>query len=282
MKNLLATYKSTLKDLEDVFDLVFNRFPAFLIVRAAAPLNITPNGLTAMSFLLTCVGTGFLVIGSFGPAALFIYLKVVFDCSDGQMARLTGRTSENGRMYDELADISGQFLIFGGVGWALMRTGFDWSVLFQMALSLFFMGADITIFQNFRTLYIRIERKSVGSAPAKRKALFIAIHRLDALREATRRLVPLPDINAHAVENGWSEDRTEKLRAAFRARFRPMVYAFSLVAGTSHIFAIALLTLVRRLDWVAPLFILYYNAFLGALIAIQLLNLADFKRRHMR
>jgi phosphatidylglycerophosphate synthase len=281
MTSWFAAFRATLKENEDVLDLIFNRVPAYLLVRIAAPLKITPNALTAVSFLLTCISTGFLIGGELGLAGLFIYLKVVFDCSDGQMARFTGKVSRNGRMYDELADISGQFLIFGGIGWTLMRAGFRWPVFLQMAFSLFFMGANTTIFQNFRIHYVRIYGNKAERTTPTRKAFFLAIDGLDALREATHRLVPLPDINAYARNNGLTGERFETLRAAFRKRFEPMVYVFSLAAGTSHLFAIALLALVRRLDWIAPLFILYYNAFLGFLIVIQLLNRADFKHRYM-
>jgi hypothetical protein len=197
------------------------------------------------------------------------------------MARLTKTTTRYGRTYDELADISGQFLICGGIGYAMMKTGFEWPVLLALAASLFFTGANITVFQNFRTYYLRTYEKKSGRGPRTGKKLFLAIDGLDALREATFRLIPLPDINGHAEDNGLAGDRLESLRAAFRRRFRPMVYAFSLVAGTSHLFAISVLALFNRLDWIFPLFILWYNVFLAALIFLQMVNFSAFKRRYM-
>ena len=287
MKNWLASYKSTLKDLEDVLDLVFNRFPAYLIVRIAAPLKISPNALTAMSFLLTCLATWSYGRGRLGQAALFIYLKVVFDCSDGQLARYAKITSPHGRFYDEVADISGQFLLMGGIGYEMMRMGFSWPVFLSLCASLFFLGADITIFQNFRTYYARTYDDRKAPVPAARTsrsvfgAAFAVIHGLDALREWTTRLVPVPDINAYARKNGLSADRKDALRAAFRRRFRPVVYAFSLVAGTSHLFSLAVISLLNRLEWIFPLFILWYNLTLAALIVFQIVNVALFKRRYM-
>jgi hypothetical protein len=190
-------------------------------------------------------------------------------------------TTRFGRLYDELADISGQFLLFGAIGFTLMRTGFRWPVFLGLCASLFFVGADITVFQNFRTYYVRLyERQKTSSSPSRRK-LFIAVDGLDALREATYRLIPLPDINAFTDKNGWSGEQVEQLRASFRRRFRPMVYIFSFFAGTSHLFAIAILALLNKLDVLIPLFILWYNAFLAAMIAVQVAKVVAFKRRYM-
>lgn len=281
LTHFTAGFKSTLKDLEDVLDLAFNRFPAYLVVRAAAPFKVTPNALTVMSFVFACAATWSLAVGRGGGAALFIWLKVVFDCSDGQMARFTKSASRYGRFYDELADIIGQFLIFGGIGYAMMRAGFQWIIFWQIAGSLLFMGADITLFQNFRNYFIRTCEPRTGSALPTRRALFLAIDGLDALREATVRVIPLPNIRAHAERHGWAPEPTEDLRAAFRKRFRPMVYVFSVFAGTSHLFAIAVLALIGRLELIFPLFLLWYNVFLAAAIAIQIISVAAFKRRYM-
>jgi len=281
-KSFFADFRSSLKDLEDVLDLVFNRFPAYLLVRTLAPLRISPNALTAMSFLLTCVATVFIVRDRPGWGALFIYLKVVFDCSDGQMARFTQTTTRFGRFYDELADISGQFIIFGGIGAVMMREGFSWTILLGLAASLLFMGADITLFQNFRTLYLRTSEGKAAPPPRTRKTLFIAIDGLNALREATLRLVPLPAISRAAEKNGWSEERIESIRSAFRRRFRPMVYLFSLFAGTSHLFAIAILAMLGRLESLFAVFIVWYNALMAVAVAFQVVNAAAFERRYMR
>jgi phosphatidylglycerophosphate synthase len=283
----LAAYKATLKDPEDLLDLAFNRFPAYLLVRAAAPLKISPNALTAVSFLLTCVSAWLFTRGRLALAGLIVYLKVVFDCSDGQMARFTGKASPHGRLYDELADISGQFLIFGGLGYALLRTGFDWGVFGGLAFSLGFMGADITVFQNFRAFYLRLyENRAVHATPPATERGFLrpgfaVIRGLDVFRDWTRRIVPLPDINAYAAENGWNEGRKEELRAAFRRRFKPVVSGFSLAAGTSHLFAIVVLAVIGRIEAIIPLFILWYNLFVLALVAFQVANAAAFKRRYM-
>ncbi|MBM3294813.1 MAG: CDP-alcohol phosphatidyltransferase family protein [Candidatus Aminicenantes bacterium] len=277
-----AGFRATLKEIEDVLDLAFNRFPAYLLVRALAPLRISPDALTAASFLLTCGSVVFLVRDLPGPSALFIYLKVIFDCSDGQMARFTKRATRFGVFWDELADISGQFLIFGGIGLVLMRGGFDWLIVLGLAASLFFMGADITLYQNFRTLYLRTFAGKAAPPPRARKAVFAAIDGLNALRETTLRIIPLPDINAYADTARLPAEKRDILRSVFQRRFRPMVYLFSLVAGTSHLFAIALLILLGRLDWIFPLFIVWYNALLAALIAIQIANAAAFERRYMK
>lgn len=172
MKALLADFKSTLKDPEDILDLIFNRFPAYFIVRIAAPLRISPNALTAISFLMTCISSWLFMNGKLEWAALFIYLKVIFDCSDGQMARFTGAATSDGRMYDELADISGQFLIFGGIGYMMMRTGFDWPIFLLLSVSLFLWGPTSPYFKTSGRIIFGFLRKGQGGQSRGEKRFF--------------------------------------------------------------------------------------------------------------
>jgi CDP-diacylglycerol--serine O-phosphatidyltransferase len=70
------------------------------------------KGIYILPSLLTCgsIGSGYLSIlssidGNFPKAAWFIVLAVVFDMTDGRVARLTKTTSEFGIQLDSLADL---------------------------------------------------------------------------------------------------------------------------------------------------------------------------------
>jgi phosphatidylglycerophosphate synthase len=67
--------------------------------------------------------------GSFVVAALLVQLKTVLDNADGQLARLTGRTSAFGRYLDSEVDLLVNAALFTGLGWttgspALALAGF--------------------------------------------------------------------------------------------------------------------------------------------------------------
>lgn len=82
---------------------------------------MTPNRITAASFLVAIVATiGVLVGGtaSFIAAAVLIHLSHILDCMDGQMARFRQVSSPVGSYYDRLTDQVQVTLWFGAIGYA--------------------------------------------------------------------------------------------------------------------------------------------------------------------
>lgn len=82
---------------------------------------ITPNRITAASFLVAVVASiGILVGGTacFTAAAVLIHLSHILDCMDGQMARYHRVSSPEGSYYDRLTDQVQVTLWFGAAGYA--------------------------------------------------------------------------------------------------------------------------------------------------------------------
>ncbi len=97
------------------------------IVRPLMPTRVTPNQL-ATARLATgiaaaaAVGSGIDLWRDVG-AGLFV-LSVLLDRADGDLARLTGRTSPGGHKYDLIADAASNALILFGLGVGLRDGGF--------------------------------------------------------------------------------------------------------------------------------------------------------------
>lgn len=86
-----------------------NRRAARYIAAFAAIVRLTPNGVTAMSALLSASGLALLVAGPQTLAtgalvALLLALGFAFDSADGQLARLTGVSSPAGEWLDHVVD----------------------------------------------------------------------------------------------------------------------------------------------------------------------------------
>lgn len=82
---------------------------------------ITPNRITAASFLFAVVATIGIIIGGTGcfiAAAILIHLSHILDCMDGQMARYRKVSSPVGSYYDRLTDQVQVALWFGAAGYA--------------------------------------------------------------------------------------------------------------------------------------------------------------------
>lgn len=94
---------------------------AHIVVLALAPLRVPPPAV-----VLLAAGTGIgaaveLGRGHLVAAALLVQLKTVLDNADGQLARLTGRTSAFGRYLDSECDLLVNAALFAALGspWAL-------------------------------------------------------------------------------------------------------------------------------------------------------------------
>ncbi len=102
------------------------------IVRPLVPTRVTPNHLTTVRIIAGVSAAGALSIGQLGwsaaGAGLFI-VSMLLDRADGDLARLTGRTSPGGHTYDLFADALCNALIFVGLGIGLRGSDFGfWAI----------------------------------------------------------------------------------------------------------------------------------------------------------
>ncbi len=102
------------------------------IVRPLMPTKVTPNQLTTARLAAgiaaaAAVGSGIDLWRDVG-AGLFV-LSVLLDRADGDLARVTGRTSPGGHTYDLIADAASNTLILLGLGIGLRAGDFGlWAV----------------------------------------------------------------------------------------------------------------------------------------------------------
>jgi phosphatidylglycerophosphate synthase len=119
-----AGYKSSLKPLEveEPIDVWVHRPLAYLLARAAYPTPVSPNAITFMSIVFG-LAAGASLVGAFphhmqiGGACIF--LSAVFDCADGQLARMRKTSSAFGRMLDGAADLVVACAAVGGGIWVV-------------------------------------------------------------------------------------------------------------------------------------------------------------------
>jgi phosphatidylglycerophosphate synthase len=87
-----------------------------------APLNdsgITPNHLTSVRLLIGLAAAAAFVPGTYAwsnVAALLLVLSNFADHTDGELARLSGKTSRFGHIYDLASDAAVTILLFIGIG----------------------------------------------------------------------------------------------------------------------------------------------------------------------
>ena len=103
--------------------------------RLVTPLRetrVTPNHLTTLRLAIGLAGAAALARGSFGwvnAGALLIVLSNFVDHTDGELARISGRTSRFGHFYDLASDALITVLLFACLGLGIARQGgSDWTM----------------------------------------------------------------------------------------------------------------------------------------------------------
>ncbi len=119
-----AGYWKSLKPLavEEPIDVWVHRPLAYVLARALVPTPVSPNLVTFISILFG-LATGACMFLSFSGhllvAGLCLFLSAVFDCADGQLARMRGTSSAFGRMLDGAADLVVSVAAVGGGIWVV-------------------------------------------------------------------------------------------------------------------------------------------------------------------
>jgi phosphatidylglycerophosphate synthase len=120
MAQIIQEFRKTLKliEVEELADLYIVRPLAFLLVKAVAGTNVTPNQLTMLSMTVGVLSGVFYGLGRpsavvFG--AVFLGLSLVFDCADGQLARLKRNGTPLGRILDGVVDYVVSIAVYVGL-----------------------------------------------------------------------------------------------------------------------------------------------------------------------
>lgn len=142
--NLFQEYKNSLKkiEVEEFFDLYFYRPLGFILVKGVYNTDITPNQLTLISMILGILGGICYSFGdykAFMAGAILYLLYDVFDCSDGQLARLKNNGTAVGRILDGIADYVVSIALYVGLGFGLTNNSSNplmvWILVIAAAIS---------------------------------------------------------------------------------------------------------------------------------------------------
>ena len=88
------------------------------VALAFGRMGLTPDALTVIGFIGTCVAAWVAATGSWTIAGILVIVFGVFDLFDGTLARATGRASKFGAFLDSTLDRTGESLVLAGVAYA--------------------------------------------------------------------------------------------------------------------------------------------------------------------
>src|SRR5687768_5781293 len=153
-----AAKSSEITELADVY---FFHPLGFLVARLAAALRITPTQLTVISALVGVAGGALLYdqrLGLLGFAVLILH--GIIDSADGQLARLTGQTTELGKVLDGGAGYVTHAAIYLAIAAGMLHRGASGAVFLWMALAGIATAAHAQMYEYHRTAYISVVEKA--------------------------------------------------------------------------------------------------------------------------
>jgi CDP-diacylglycerol---glycerol-3-phosphate 3-phosphatidyltransferase len=124
------------------------------IARGLGRLGLTPNALTIIGFLGTCVAAWAAASQLWLLAGILVLVFGIFDLFDGTLARATGRATKLGAFLDSTLDRAGEAITYLGIVVGLLAFGFPVGALLAAAA----MAAA------FMVSYARAKAESLGFA----------------------------------------------------------------------------------------------------------------------
>ncbi|MBX7148286.1 CDP-alcohol phosphatidyltransferase family protein [bacterium] len=139
----MTNFEKSLKprSVEEWLDYYFYRRVAHFLVPLFIKLKFSPNQISTLSMLTGFLAAYMVLRHHFILSALLVMLTIVFDCSDGQVARLTGQTSPLGRIVDGACDFFWVLSYWLGIYFSGYFQAHNLPVLYLMIVS----GAGVAI-----------------------------------------------------------------------------------------------------------------------------------------
>ncbi len=150
-----------------------NRIRALVVPVAVffGRLGLTPNGLTIVGFLGTCVAAAAAATQNWILAGILVLAFGIFDLFDGALARATGTASAFGAFLDSTLDRTGENLVYAGIVFGCAQVGFPLGALLAaIALS----TASVVTYARARAEAVGL-RGEVGIAPRPERLVVLTV-----------------------------------------------------------------------------------------------------------
>ncbi len=110
------------------------------IARGLGRLGLSPNAVTLIGFIGTCVAAVAAAAQLWLVAGVLVLAFGIFDLFDGTLARATGRATKLGAFLDSTFDRAGEAIVYVGIAAGCLAAGFDLgAILAASAMAAAFM-----------------------------------------------------------------------------------------------------------------------------------------------
>jgi len=245
------------------------------------------------------VSSGFLFARGEYPyliaAAVLLELMIIFDCADGQLARMLRQSSQLGKTLDGLADMCTHMAIFYGVAFALYRdigSIYPFFLGVGAHLSMYF---HIVLYDHFKNVFISVSRhdymdklesleelkeKSLRDRGQRSKAhvnwlvtqLYYLFYRLEAWVVSVGYPAPANNFFDLFPEPERIDSHTKDI---YYREMRLSVKLWSFLGDTIHLTLFVVFGTFGKIAWIFPAIVIYMNLYTVFMLLFQRIK---FKR----
>lgn len=275
-------------EIEELADVYFFRPAGIMFARAARTLHLTPTAVTAVSVVVGAVGAALLYFDDLALAGFaLIVLYGVLDSSDGQLARMTGQTTELGRVLDGVGGYAVYAAIYTALVCRSLALGAGASSVGWAALAAIATSVHAQMYDYHRTAYARVAIDGVSGREGASPSAAGWATLVRAYESAQRRLAGAhADVEAAIAARATDGTVRDEDRARYRECFYGPVRGWNLLGDNTRFYALGVLAWVHHLEWFVLFILVPMNAAFAALWLWQaradrrfLAGRADAKRR---
>jgi hypothetical protein len=257
------------REIEELADVHFFRPAGAIIARGGQALGLTPTGLTIVGGLVGLAAGALLYDERLGVLAFaLLLLHSIIDSADGQLARMTGRESELGRVLDAVGGYVTHIAIFLAIGSRLFHRGSDPLILVWMFLAGIATAVHAQMYVYHRDTYISVVTKGLAPGPLATNVPAPVGSLVRAYLRVQRLFIGLHGQAEAALAARGSAGRIrEEDRARYRETFYPLVRGWNFLGDNTRFFAVGVLVFLHRLDLFFAFVLLLMN---GAFVLLWL------------
>ena len=255
-------------EIEELADVCFFRPLGAIFAHLARWAGLSPTHLTLIGGAAGVAGGALLYEPSLGLLGFsLLILHSIFDSSDGQLARLTGHSTELGRLLDGVAGYATFTAVYSAIAAGVVRDGGSPLIFLAAALAALSNVAQAQMYDYHRTSYMTIAIKGVaptGAAPPIGPAW--AAWLMNVYRRLQRQLIGLHgDVEAAVAARAHQETVSEEDRARYRRAFYWPVRGWNVLGDNTRFYAIGFLAWTHHLEWFFAFVLVPMNVALAAL-----------------
>jgi phosphatidylglycerophosphate synthase len=242
-------------EIEELVDIYFYRRFGIVVAHGARAARLSPNTISVIAGLIGGAGGAMLASDRLALTGVgFLVLHGIFDSADGQLARITKRTSDLGRLLDGVAGYVTHTAAYLGIVAGVVSRGGSWTILAWAALAGVSTAIHAQMYDYHRTSYATIAVQ--GVAPARRNG-----RRIVMLYESVqRRLAGVhPQVEAVVAQRASGGRVRDNDRANYRRCFYRPVRVWNLFGDNVRRYAFGVFAVAQHLEWMFPFILVPMN-----------------------